>query len=186
MPFSFTQLEIPEVILIEPKAFGDQRGFFMETYKSTDFAEFGIDARFVQDNHSRSEANGVLRGLHYQKGPQAQAKLIRVISGSIFDVAVDIRRNSPTYGKWVSAVLSSANKKMLYIPVGFAHGFCTLEKGTEIIYKCTEVYSSEYDRGVIWSDKNINISWPINQPILSEKDKKLPSLEEADNEFRYQ
>ena len=150
MPFRFKRLEIQDVILVEPEVFGDERGFFMETYKDTDFAGFGIKEKFTQDNHSRSAAKGVLRGLHFQQRPVAQAKLVRVIKGSVFDVAVDIRKKSPTYGKWVSAVLSAENKSMLYIPEGFAHGFCTLEEDTEVVYKCTNVYSAEHDRGIRW------------------------------------
>lgn len=176
MSFNFKRLEIPGVILIEPRVLEDERGFFMETYKWTDFVEFGIKERFVQDNHSKSVAKGVLRGLHFQKKPMGQAKLVRAIAGSIFDVAVDIRKNSPTYGKWISAFLSAENKKMLFIPEGFAHGFCTLEENTEVIYKCTNVYSTEDERGLIWNDKDINIQWPIENPILSEKDSELPTF----------
>ncbi|MBU0683339.1 MAG: dTDP-4-dehydrorhamnose 3,5-epimerase, partial [Candidatus Omnitrophica bacterium] len=151
MPFSFKPLKIREVVLIEPGIFEDARGFFVETYKLTDFSEFGIKNRFVQENHSKSCAKGVLRGLHFQIPPMAQAKLIKVLKGSILDVAVDIRNNSPSFGKWVSAVLSSDNKKMLYIPEGFAHGFCTLEENVEVLYKCSEVYSPEHDRGILWN-----------------------------------
>ena len=181
MSFSFKRLKIPEVILIEPTVLGDERGFFMESYKYTDFADFGIKERFVQDNHSKSVTKGVLRGLHFQKKPMGQAKLVRAIAGSIFDAAVDIRKNSPTYGKWVSALLSAENKKMLYIPLGFAHGFCTLEENTEVIYKCSDIYSAEHECGIIWNDKDININWPIENPILSEKDSKLPTLDKVDS-----
>jgi dTDP-4-dehydrorhamnose 3,5-epimerase len=185
LSFIFKRLEIPEVILIEPQVFADARGFFMESYKATDFSAFGIKDNFIQDNHSLSAAKGVVRGLHYQKKPKAQAKLIRVIRGSIFDVAVDIRKNSPTYAKWVSAILSAENKAMLYIPDGFAHGFCTLEDDTEIIYKCSEIYSLEHDRGIVWNDVEININWPVTKPILSSKDQGFPTLKEADNNFVY-
>ncbi|MCD6093867.1 MAG: dTDP-4-dehydrorhamnose 3,5-epimerase [Candidatus Omnitrophica bacterium] len=181
MSFTFKRLEIPDVILIEPRVLEDERGFFMETYKWTDFTKFGIKERFIQDNHSKSVAKGVLRGLHFQKEPMGQAKLVRVIAGSVFDVAVDIRRDSPTYGKWISVVLSAKNKKMLYIPEGFAHGFCTLEKDSEVIYKCSNIYSPEHERGIIWNDKDINIQWPIENPILSEKDSKLPLLDKIDS-----
>lgn len=136
MPFRFQRLEIPEVILVEPVLFCDERGFFMETYKFSDFSAFGIKERFVQDNHSRS-IKGVLRGLHYQNPPRAQGKLVRVIRGEVFDVAVDIRKGSPTYGRWVGVVLSEENKLMLYVPPGFAHGFCVLSEVTEVVYKCT-------------------------------------------------
>lgn len=176
LSFDFKRLRIAGVILIEPTVFGDERGFFMEAYKWTDFADFGIKERFVQDNHSKSTARGVLRGLHFQKKPMGQAKLVRAIAGSVFDVAVDIRKNSPTYGKWVSVLLSAENKKMLYIPEGFAHGFCTLEENTEVIYKCSNVYSSEQERGIIWNDKNVGIEWPIENPVLSARDQAWPSL----------
>jgi len=179
MPFRFQRLDIPDVVLIEPTIFEDERGFFMESYKYSEFANFGIKEKFVQDNHSKS-IKGVLRGLHYQKHPKAQAKLVRVIRGKIFDVAVDIRRNSPTYGKWVGIVLSEENKKMLYIPVGFAHGFCVLSDEAEVLYKTTEEYAPEYDRGIIWNDPDIDIKWPIDNPILSSKDAALPRLKDAE------
>ncbi|MCQ6254061.1 dTDP-4-dehydrorhamnose 3,5-epimerase [Methanocaldococcus sp.] len=185
MPFKFRRLEIPEVILIEPIVFEDERGFFMETYKYSEFSKFGIKEIFVQDNHSKSK-KGVLRGLHYQKNPNAQGKLVRCIRGEIFDVAVDIRKGSPTFGKWVGVILSEENKKMLYIPKGFAHGFCVLSEEAEVIYKCTAEYSPEDDRGIIWNDKDIGIDWPIKNPILSEKDKKHPPLREADINFVYE
>lgn len=186
MPFQFKPLEIPEVILIEPRVIGDERGFFMETYKYKDFSEFGIKIRFVQENHSKSFVKGTIRGLHFQKKPKGQAKLMRTVVGSVFDVAVDIRKNSPTYGRWVSAVLSAENKAMLYIPVGFAHGFCTLEENTEVLYKCSSPYSPELDRGIIWNDKDIDIAWPVSNPVLSLRDKSWPSLKEADNNFIYE
>jgi len=183
MPFNFKKLEIPEVILIKPTVFTDERGFFAEMYKKSDFVDFGIKEEFVQENHSRSTAKGVLRGLHFQIPPKAQAKLVRVIFGSIFDVAVDIRKNSPTFGKWVSAVLSGENKDMLYVPEGFAHGFCTLEKNTEVIYKCTEIYSPGHDRGIIWNDPALAITWPVEKPVLSEKDKVWSLLKDAGDTF---
>ncbi|MCD6319804.1 MAG: dTDP-4-dehydrorhamnose 3,5-epimerase [Candidatus Desulfofervidaceae bacterium] len=185
MPFNFIPLELPGVILIEPKVFSDERGFFMEVYKSKDFATFGITDQFVQDNHSCS-AKGVLRGLHYQKHPMAQTKLVRCIKGAIFDVAVDIRKGSPTYGKWVGVTLSADNKKMLYIPVGFAHGFFTLEDETEVIYKVSNFYSPENECGIIWNDPQIGIRWPSLNPILSERDKKWPLLANADNNFIFE
>lgn len=183
MSFEFKRLEIPEVVLIKPKLRSDERGFFLEVYKQSDFVKFGITDEFVQENHSKSFAKGVIRGLHFQKKPFEQAKLIRVISGSVLDVAVDIRRGSSTFGKWASALLSTKNQSILYIPVGFAHGFCTLEENTEVIYGCSKEYSPEHDRGVIWSDRTINIDWPVGEPILSDRDKKWPSLEEADINF---
>ena len=184
MPFDFKSLEIPEVVLVEPKAFEDERGFFMETYKMPDFVAAGIEGNFVQDNHSRS-TKGVLRGLHYQNPPFAQGKLGRVVRGEIFDVAVDIRKGSPTYGKWVSAILSEENKDMLYVPEGFAHGFCTLSEIAEVIYKTTNIYSAESEAGIVWNDEDLNIKWPVKKPILSEKDEKLPTLKGADIRFYY-
>ncbi|MCD6155401.1 MAG: dTDP-4-dehydrorhamnose 3,5-epimerase, partial [Candidatus Verstraetearchaeota archaeon] len=178
MPFQFKRLEIPEVILIEPKVFQDERGFFMETYKYSDFAAFGIAERFVQDNHSRS-VKGVLRGLHYQNPPHAQGKLIRVVVGEIFDVAVDIRKGSPTYGKWVGVKLSAENRRMLYIPPGFAHGFCVLSDVAEVVYKVTAEYAPECEAGIIWNDPGIGIEWPIKHPIISSKDAQWPTLREA-------
>jgi len=178
MPFNFTRLAIPDVILIDPTVFPDERGFFMESYKHSDFAAFGIKEHFVQDNHSRS-MRGVLRGLHYQKTPKAQGKLVRTVVGEIFDVGVDIRRDSPTYGKWIGEVLSAENKRMLYIPAGFAHGFCVLSEEAEVLYKTTEEYAPEYDAGIRWNDPEVGIQWPIEHPILSTKDAKLPRLREA-------
>ena len=181
MPFEFIKTEIPDVVLVKPRVFSDERGFFMETYKKSDFEKAGIETNFVQDNHSKS-VKGVLRGLHFQKEPKAQGKLVRCLKGKIFDVAVDIRKNSPTFGKWVGYELSEENKYMLWIPEGFAHGFLTLEDNTEIFYKVSNSeYSPEHDAGIIWNDEDINIKWPIENIenlILSEKDKKLPKLRE--------
>ena len=181
MPFEFIKTEIPDVVLIKPRVFSDERGFFMETYKKSDFEKAGIETNFVQDNHSKS-VKGVLRGLHFQKEPKAQGKLVRCLKGKIFDVAVDMRKNSPTFGKWVGYELSEENKYMLWIPEGFAHGFLTLEDNTEIFYKVSNSeYSPEHDAGIIWNDEDINIKWPIENIenlILSEKDKKLPKLRE--------
>ncbi|AEF19881.1 MULTISPECIES: dTDP-4-dehydrorhamnose 3,5-epimerase [unclassified Hydrogenobaculum] len=188
MPFEFIKTDIKEVILIKPKVFEDERGFFLESYKKSEFEENGITDVFIQDNHSKS-VKGVLRGLHYQKEPEAQGKLVRCIKGKIFDVAVDIRKNSPTYGKWVGYELSEENKLMLFIPKGFAHGFLTLSEEAEVIYKVSGAeYSKEHDKGIIWNDKTINIKWPlehIKEVILSDKDKNLPTLEQADNNFLY-
>jgi dTDP-4-dehydrorhamnose 3,5-epimerase len=169
--FEFIKTEISEVILIKSQVFNDERGFFMETCKKSEFALNGIKDNFVQDNHSQS-SHGVLRGLHYQEGPKAQAKLVRCIVGEIFDVAVDLRKNSPTYLKWVGYNLSADNKQQLYIPAGFAHGFCTLSEKAEIVYKCSEEYSPEKEKGIIWNDPSINILWPIKNPIMSPKDLK--------------
>lgn len=173
-----TKLE--EVKIIEPAVFGDNRGFFMESYNEKRFKENGIDVLFVQDNHSLSAEPGVLRGLHYQLNPKAQTKLVRVISGAILDIVVDIRKNSPTFGQWVGVVLSAANKRQLLVPKGFAHGFCTLVPNTEVLYKVDEFYSPEYDRGIAWNDPSLAIEWPTGNPILSEKDKNHPLLKEAD------
>ena len=173
MPFEFKRLEIQGVTLITPKVFTDERGFFMETYQKDAFAKAGITGEFVQQNHSKS-VKGVLRGLHYQKEPYAQAKLVRCIKGEIFDVAVDIRKNSPTFGKYVSATLSAENKSMLYIPRGFAHGFEVLSDEAEITYSIDNIYAKESESGIIWNDPSIKINWPIKSPILSEKDKKWP------------
>jgi len=178
MPFKFTRLDIPEVVLIDPEVHLDERGFFMESYKYSEFAAFGIKEHFVQDNHSRS-TKGVLRGLHYQGPPEAQGKLVRVVVGEIFDVAVDLREGSPTYRKWIGERLSAKNKRMLYIPPGFAHGFCVLSEVAEVIYKTTEEYAPEYDAGIRWNDPEIGIHWPIEHPILSAKDAALPTLREA-------
>ncbi|HOW59315.1 MAG TPA: dTDP-4-dehydrorhamnose 3,5-epimerase [Candidatus Omnitrophota bacterium] len=174
---NFIQTEIPGVILIEPKVFHDPRGFFYESYRRKLFAANGIKDHFVQDNIS-SSAKGVLRGLHYQIAPRAQAKLMRVIKGSVYDVVVDIRPRSKTFGKFVAVTLSAENRKLLYIPKGFAHGFCVLEDGTEFMYKVSDYYSPEHERGILWSDPGLAIPWPkLDRAfILSEKDKKYPTL----------
>jgi dTDP-4-dehydrorhamnose 3,5-epimerase len=177
----FTATEIPEVILIEPKVFGDSRGFFMETYQKQEFSNAGIPAVFVQDNHSRS-MQGTLRGLHYQIR-HTQGKLFRVILGEVFDVAVDLRRSSPTFGKWVGCALSAENKRQLWIPPGFAHGFYTLSEWAEVIYKTTDYYSPEDERSIIWNDPDIAIQWPEvsrDQLILSPKDARGVRLAEAE------
>ena len=184
MPFNFKRLEIPEVILIEPKIFGDERGSFMEIYKYSDFAGTGIKEHFVQDNYSNS-LKGVLRGLHFQKNPNSQGKLVWCMRGRIFDVAVDIRRGSRTFGHWVSAELSEENNRLLYVPPAFAHGFVVLSEAAGVIYKCTREYSPEDDRGIVWNDPEININWPVKNPVLSEKDKRHPLLRDADNNFEY-
>ena len=185
MSFQFQRLEIPDVVLIEAHAFKDQRGLFMESYKKSAFSANGIHDTFVQDNYSHSR-RGVLRGLHYQKPPMAQAKLVTALTGEIFDVAVDIRRGSPTYARWVGKVLSAEDCRLLYIPVGFAHGFCVLSEEADVLYKVTAEYAPELDRGVIWDDLEIGIRWPINDPMVSPKDAELPPLHLADNDFRYE
>jgi dTDP-4-dehydrorhamnose 3,5-epimerase len=171
-------LDIPDVKLVTPKRIGDNRGFFSETYNATAFAAGGISTPFVQDNQSLSAEKGTIRGLHFQTEPFAQAKLVRVIKGAIFDVAVDIRKDSPSFGRHVSAILSEENWQQLYIPVGFAHGFCTLEPNTEVIYKVTNFYSAANDRGLLWNDPALGIDWPVDETgaVLSDKDKKHPAL----------
>ena len=178
MPFEFIKQRIEDVILIKPKVFGDNRGFFMESYKKSDFFENGITVEFNQDNHSKSK-KGVLRGLHYQEAPFGQAKLVRCARGRIYDVAVDLRKDSKTFGQYVKVELSEENKNMLYIPEGFAHGFVVLSDEAELLYKASGEYAPQADRGVLWCDEDINISWDIDfKPILSEKDMKQPRLKE--------
>ena len=184
MPFRFDRLELPEVILVSARHYPDDRGFFLETYKLSEFASNGISCTFVQDNRSHS-AHGVLRGLHYQIQPKAQGKLVMALSGEIFDVAVDIRQGSPTYGRWVSATLSAERFNMLYVPVGFAHGFCVLSEHADVLYKVTDEYAAELECGVRWDDPQIGIEWPIADPILSERDALLPALRDAENNFRF-
>lgn len=173
MPFRFKELEIPGIILIEPEVFHDDRGFFLETYHEKSFSQFGITDRFVQENHSKSN-KGTLRGLHYQIDPFAQGKLVRVIRGEIFDVAVDIRNDSPYFGRWLAETLSEENKRIIYIPPGFAHGFCVLSVTAEVVYMSTNVYSPQHERGIIWNDPDLGIEWPFEDPVLSLKDRRLP------------
>jgi dTDP-4-dehydrorhamnose 3,5-epimerase len=182
MPFTFTPLAIPDVILIEPRVFGDDRGYFLETYKQSAFAAAGIPDVFVQYNHSHS-AYGVLRGLHYQLLPMAQGKLLSVMAGEIFDVAVDIRRDSPTYGQWVGVTLSAANHHLLYVPPGFAHGFCVVSDMADLLYQVTAEYSQVYERGILWNDPDIGVAWPVAEPQLSPRDVAAPRLRDADNNF---
>lgn len=164
--------EIPDVLILEPKVFGDDRGFFFESFNQETFRKLtGLDVSFVQDNHSRSAKN-VLRGLHYQVPPHAQGKLVRVVQGEVFDVAVDIRKDSKTYGKWVGVRLSGENKKQLWIPAGFAHAFLVISDFAEFLYKTTDYYAPQFEQCILWNDPTLNIEWPINtEPLLSEKDK---------------
>ncbi|MCQ2795360.1 MAG: dTDP-4-dehydrorhamnose 3,5-epimerase [Bacilli bacterium] len=180
----FTKTAIKDVYIIEPQVFGDNRGYFMETYSESDFKKAELNYNFVQDNQSKSK-KGVLRGLHFQK-KHPQAKLVRVIKGEVFDVAVDLREGSSTYGKWVGVLLSEENKKQLLIPRGFAHGFLVISDTAEFVYKCDEFYHPEDEGGIIYNDKDINIEWPIiDAPILlSDKDKKHPTLKEAKISFK--
>ena len=182
MPFEFEKQNIKDVILIKPTVFGDNRGFFLESYKKSDFEANGISVEFNQDNHSKSSKH-VLRGLHYQANPYSQAKLVRCVRGRIYDIAVDLRKESETYKKYVKVKLSEENKCMLFIPQGFAHGFVVLSDEAEIIYKASGEYNPEADRGVFWKDKDLNINWEIDfEPILSLKDQNLPCLSEINLE----
>ncbi|MPY87973.1 MAG: dTDP-4-dehydrorhamnose 3,5-epimerase [Luteitalea sp.] len=167
---------LPGVVIIEPTVHRDARGFFVETYHAARFAEHGIDATFVQDNHSRSR-HGTLRGLHWQQ-ERPQGKLVRVIEGEIYDVAVDIRPDSPTFGQWVGVTISADDFRQVYIPAGFAHGFCVVSDVAQVEYKCTTFYDPASERGLIWNDPDVGITWPIAAPILSERDKQHPRLVE--------
>lgn len=177
---NITQTRIPDVLIIEPDVFGDERGYFMETWQRRKFSEAGIDYDFVQDNHSRSVKN-TLRGLHYQI-QQPQGKLVRISVGEVFDVAVDIRQNSPTFGQWVGEYLSAENKRMLWVPPGFAHGFYVTSEVAEFQYKCTDYYNPEFEKTIIWNDPNISINWPngCDNPTLSDKDKAGNQLVNSD------
>ncbi len=179
------RFKIREVVAIRPDRHQDPRGFFSETYSRRALAEAGIDTEFVQDNHSLSVPRGTLRGLHFQAPPAAQAKLVRVVRGAIFDVAVDIRAGSPSYGRHVSCRLSAKEWNQLYVPVGFAHGFCTLEPDTEVIYKVSGYYAPEHDRGLLWNDPALAIDWPVSEPLLSEKDRSHPLLRHMPECFTY-
>jgi dTDP-4-dehydrorhamnose 3,5-epimerase len=185
MALQVESLAIPEVKLIRPSKFGDFRGFFSETYNKKQFAEAGIDLDFVQDNHAMSHATGTVRGLHYQSAPFAQDKLVRVTKGRIYDVAVDIRRASPTFGKWVGVELSADAWNQLLIPIGFAHGLCTLEPDTEVLYKVTNFYSVEHDLGIRWNDPELAITWPVAEEDaqLSPKDRGQPLFKDVANWF---
>lgn len=165
------------VVIIQPTVFGDSRGFFMETYHAEKFSQAGLPAVFLQDNHSRS-ARGVLRGLHFQE-PNPQGKLVRVTRGAIFDVAVDIRRSSPGFGSWFGVELNEENRMMLWVPPGFAHGFCVTSDIADVVYKCTTMYEHAHDRGISWNDPSIGIEWPIREPLLSGKDAAAPRLHDA-------
>ncbi|SEM06451.1 dTDP-4-dehydrorhamnose 3,5-epimerase [Stigmatella aurantiaca] len=173
-----TETAIPGVLLIEPKVFGDDRGFFLETFHAQRYADAGIPGPFVQDNYSRS-AKGTLRGLHFQE-PQPQGKLVQVVAGAVFDVAVDIRRGSPTFGKWVGVELSAENRRQLWVPPGFAHGFCVTSESADFQYKCTALYSPQNERSILWNDPDLGITWPLSgEPKLSAKDAAAPRLKDA-------
>ncbi|HIS92214.1 MAG TPA: dTDP-4-dehydrorhamnose 3,5-epimerase [Candidatus Alectryocaccomicrobium excrementavium] len=177
--------KLPGVCIVEPVVHGDHRGYFMETYSTAAFAAVGIDTVFVQDNQSFSAQKGVLRGIHFQNAPMAQAKLVRVTKGAVLDVAVDLRKGSPTYCQWVSVELSAENKRMFYIPRGFGHGFVTLTDNVEFCYKVDNLYSRECDRGIRFNDPDIGVAWGIEAPILSQKDTTSPLLSESDCNFVY-
>ncbi len=180
MPFTFTPTEIPDVIKIQSAAFPDSRGEFSEIYQASEFKVNGINVNFVQDNFPLSH-KGVIRGLHYQLEPRAQGKLVTVIKGAIYDVAVDIRKNSPTFGKWVALELNNGNHCAVYIPPGFAHGFMALEDDTRVLYKMSHSeYAPEFERGILYNDPDLNIPWPLQNPIVSEKDKLHPLLKNAE------
>ena len=173
-----TATAIPDVKIVKPKRFGDHRGFFSETFSTRSFADAGLPSVFVQDNHSLSRPKGTVRGLHFQLAPFAQDKLVRVVRGAILDIAVDLRRDSPSFGRWVAAVLSAENGDQLLIPIGFAHAFCTLEADTEVLYKVTNFYSPQHDRGLLWNDPDLAIDWPVSEvdAVLSDKDRVHPRL----------
>jgi dTDP-4-dehydrorhamnose 3,5-epimerase len=185
MSIDVVPLAIPDVRLITPRKLGDHRGFFSQTWSRKDFAAAGISIDFVQDNHSASAQIGTVRGLHFQAPPYAQAKLLRVIKGRILDVAVDLRRSSPTYRKWVAAELSSDNWQQMLVPIGFAHGFCTLEAGTEVLYKVSHEYAPQADFGIAWDDPDLGIDWPVSadKAVLSAKDAALPRLRDIETPF---
>ena len=181
------KLAIPEVLLLKPVKHGDHRGFFSETYSKQAFAAAGIAEDFVQDNHSLSGTAGTVRGLHFQVPPRAQAKLLRVIAGAVFDVAVDLRWGSPTYGRHVAAVISAAEWNQIYVPAGFAHGFCTLEAGTEVLYKVSDFYAPEAEQGLLWNDPELRIDWPAEAgAVLSERDRQWPGLKDLARFFQYE
>ena len=177
MSIKYTKTDLPGVLLIEPRVFKDSRGFFMETFHQKKYAEAGIDHAFIQDNYSHS-TRGTLRGLHYQL-EHPQAKLVYVIKGEIYDVAVDIRRGSPGFGKWTGQYLSCKNKRQIFIPEGFAHGFCVISETADVLYKATDLYKPDDEYGVLWSDPTIRIDWPIKVPIVSDKDKQFPGLQDV-------
>lgn len=178
-----SETELDGVLIIEPKVFGDNRGWFMETYSRRDFEDAGITAEFVQDNRSFSSKKGIIRGLHFQRNPMCQAKLLTCLKGEILDVAVDLRKDSPTYKKWISVKLTAENKKQIFIPKGFAHGFLTLTDDVEIMYKCDELYSPECDGGIRFDDPEIGVEWGVENPLLSEKDKNAPYLKDIKLDF---
>jgi len=185
VPFRFEKLEISGLILVKATVFPDDRGFFAEAYKHSEFAANGVPEHFVQDNLAQSR-RGTLRGLHYQLEPQAQGKLVSVLSGEVYDVAVDIRHDSPTYGQWYGVSLRQGDHRMLYVPPGFAHGYCVTSDEATLAYKMTAEYAPERERGILWNDPAVSVEWPIADPRLSDRDADLPLLAEAENNFRYE
>jgi dTDP-4-dehydrorhamnose 3,5-epimerase len=184
MPVSHENLDLPGVVIISARRFGDARGFFMETYNENDFRQIGIAARFVQDNHSMSAERGTVRGLHFQTPPHAQDKLLRVIRGSVLDVVVDLRKDSSSYGRHIAIELSAENGKQIFVPKGFAHGFCTLEENTEVLYKVSDFYNPQAEAGLLWNDPRLNIPWPtFAGSKLSDKDKTYPVLADLISPF---
>lgn len=182
---NFIKTELEGVYIVEPKVFGDSRGWFMESYSAKVFQEHGLNYNFVQDNHSFSATKGTLRGIHFQKGDSAQAKLVRCSKGAVIDVAVDLRKGSPTYKKWVAVELSAENKRQLLIPRGFGHGFVTLTDDVEFLYKADNYYDPANDRSILWCDEEISVNWGVENPIISEKDSKAPKLCDSDVDFKY-
>jgi dTDP-4-dehydrorhamnose 3,5-epimerase len=183
MPLTFTPTTLPGVVIIEPKVFSDERGFLMETYKKSEFAAVGLEAEFVQENHSRS-IRGTLRGLHLQRPPKAQAKLVRVIDGTVFEVVADVRQGSSTFRRWVSFTLSADNQRSLFIPAGYAHGFCVVSDEAQVVYKTTEEYAPDLEWGVRWDDPMLAIAWPVSSPLLSRRDTQWPSLSDVVSSHR--
>lgn len=177
--------DLLDVYILEPKVFGDDRGWFIESWSEQKMLKVGFNYNFVQDNHSYSSQKNTIRGIHFQKGAAAQAKLVRCVEGAVLDVAVDLRKGSPTYKKWIAVELSKDNKKQLLIPRGFGHGFLTLTDNVQFLYKADNVYNSEMDRNIIWNDPELNIDWGIDKPILSDKDAKAPLLKDCDIDFKY-
>lgn len=184
--FKKIETKLKGVYILEPTVFEDHRGFFMESYNKKDFEEIGLYYDLIQDNHSLSVKAGVLRGLHFQLNPKAQTKIVRVLAGAIYDVVVDIRKGSPTFGKWQGFILTSENKRQIVVPKGFAHGVLTLVPNTQIMYKVDEYYSPDHDRSIRWNDPDLSIDWPISEPILSEKDAKAPFLRDIIEEINFE
>ena len=183
--FKKLNTKLKDVYILEPIVFEDERGFFMESYNRKDFEEIGLNYNFVQDNHSLSIKSGVLRGIHFQLNPKAQTKVVRCLSGAIYDVVVDLRKNSETFGKWIGVILTAESKRQIVVPKGFGHAILTLVPNSEILYKVDEFYSPELDRTLRWNDPDLNIDWPISNPILSEKDKNAPLLRELIDEINF-